>query len=793
MVEASPRRSFAASPAASSSSASSSPDETTHHAFQAETRRLLDIVTNSLYTDKEVFVRELVSNASDALEKRRHDALTSGGGDPGEEALAIKIAVDEARGVFVVEDNGAGMSESELRENLGTIARSGSKAFVEGLTSGEAANAAEAAEASSEAASKAPESSTATPPSASPAAASNIIGKFGVGFYAAFMVADRVDVFSSVGDGVGRRWSSAGDGSFSISPCEVDDDERASEDAEGGASGSKGGASGAFDRAPRRGTRIVLRVKDSDKPIAASAWAVETTLKKYSAFVGFPVYLNGRRMNDVDALWFKTRESEVSDEDATAFYRFVSGANDAPAFRMHFGADAPLTIRALLFAPGENPERGFGARALAEDQSGVSLYSRRVLIQQNARALLPPFLRFVRGVVDCEDVPLNISRENWQDSDLVRRLGDVVARRFVKFLGEKAKREPEKYEEWYGKLGVFLKEGVCGDQSYAYKDALVPLLRFETSRAPDEEEEEEEGKEEEEKDGDAKEEDDTKGDSKKRRRGRKKRALASLDEYVARMPEGQREIYYLVATGGRAQAERSPYLEAMRAKGYEVLFLYAHVDEFVMQHARKHKGFDLVSAEAADVDAWEEDADEKDASSKDEDASSKDASLSKDASNGFSNASNASSSAATLTSEEMSALCDWFATSALAGKVESVRPSTRLRASPALLTGHEPEAMRRYRAMLTMMADDRTAKKLDDLRNAATLELNPRHAIVRGIERLRGSEDESERRLATLAAEQVFDNARASAGAMDDPREMVGRVHEILERALEREGTANAS
>ena len=295
------------------------------------------------------------------------------------------------------------------------------------------------------------------------------------------------------------------------------------------------------------------------------------------------------------------------------------------------------------------------------------------------------------------------------------------------------------------------------------------------------------------KDGDAKEEDDTKGDSKKRRRGRKKRALASLDEYVARMPEGQREIYYLVATGGRAQAERSPYLEAMRAKGYEVLFLYAHVDEFVMQHARKHKGFDLVSAEAADVDAWEEDADEKDASSKDEDASSKDASLSKDASNGFSNASNASSSAATLTSEEMSALCDWFATSALAGKVESVRPSTRLRASPALLTGHEPEAMRRYRAMLTMMADDRTAKKLDDLRNAATLELNPRHAIVRGIERLRGSEDESERRLATLAAEQVFDNARASAGAMDDPREMVGRVHEILERALEREGTADAS
>jgi HSP90 family molecular chaperone len=466
---------------------------------------------------------------------------------------------------------------------------------------------------------------------------------------------------------------------------------------------------------------------------------VEAALKKHSAFVGFPVTLNGKRANAVDALWTKT-EKEVSDEDATAFYRFVGGGGSASetfTFRLHFSADAPLTVRALLFAPSENPERGFGGAVASENAGGVALYSRRVLIQQNARNVLPAFLRFIRGVIDCEDVPLNISRETPQDSALVRKLGEIVAKRVVKWLAEKAKREPEKYAEWYGKLGVFLKEGICGDESYLYKDALVPLLRFESSL---------------EKEG-------ANGEG---------AGLTSLDAYIERMPTTQKEVYYLVAPGGRKQAESSPYLEAARARGYEVLFLYAHVDEFVMQHVRRHRGKDLVSAEAATFEAEETSEESKDGDE--------------------SEASSEKKKKTALSAEKMSSLCDWFATEALPGRVTGVSTSARLVSAPALLTGHEPEAMRRYRAMLTMMSDEATAAKLDELKNAAALELNPKHAIIKGIERLRRDESEEKVRIAKLLAEQVFDNARVAAGALDDPREMVGRIHEILEVALRRVG-----
>ena len=674
------------------------------HAFQAETRRLLDIVTNSLYTDKEVFVRELVSNASDALEKCRHEFLVRGQ-DPG--SLTIDITTDEEQGTFSIADTGLGMSKEDLIANLGVIARSGSRAFVEEI------------DGSSE-----KDDATQKQKQTHASSAKSIIGKFGVGFYSAFMVSDRVEVFSNKenGDGAARahKWSSAGDGEFSVAECAVGDGP---------------------DEAPRRGTRIVLHVKDSEKALATSAWSVEAALRKHSAFVGFPVTLNGKRANAVDALWTKT-EKEVSDEDATAFYRFVGGGGSASetfTFRLHFSADAPLTVRALLFAPSENPERGFGgAGALSENAGGVALYSRRVLIQQNARNVLPNFLRFIRGVIDCEDVPLNISRETPQDTVLVRKLGEIVAKRVIKWLTEKAKREPQKYTEWYGKLGVFLKEGICGDESYLYKDALVPLLRFESSL---------------EKEG-------ANGEG---------AGLTSLDAYIERMPTTQKEVYYLVAPGGRKQAESSPYLEAARARGYEVLFLYAHVDEFVMQHVRRHRGKDLVSAEAATFEAEETSEESKDGDEKDPSEREK-------------------KKKAALSAEKMSSLCDWFATEALPGRVTGVSTSARLVSAPALLTGHEPEAMRRYRAMLTMMSDEATAAKLDELKNAAALELNPKHAIIKGIERLRRDESEEKVRIAKLLAEQVFDNARVAAGALDDPREMVGRIHEILEVALRRVG-----
>jgi len=629
--------------------------------FQAETKRLLDIVTNSLYADKEVFLRELVSNASDALEKARHDALRSGA-DPG--ALEIKITTDDEDGkTLVVEDDGFGMTRDELAENLGTIARSGSKAFLEGLER---------------------EGATAD-------AASNIIGKFGVGFYASFMVSDRVEVISNAGargDGKAWKWSSSGDGEFTV--------EEATES----------------DGAPTRGTKIVMHVKSADKHLV-SKWGVETVLKKYSSFVGFPVLLNGSRVNDIGALWMKD-EKELTDEDSIAFYRFISGASDMPTFRMSFKADAPMTIRSLLYFPAENPERiaGFGGHV----NSGVSLYTRRVLIQENTEKLLPPFLRFVRGVVDCEDVPLNISRESLQDSMLVRKLGQIVTKRVLKFLDEKAKKEPKKYNAWFSNLGFFLKEGVCSE--YAYKQELAELLRYESSSTETGE-------------------------------------LTSFREYVARMPEAQDKVHYIVAPS-RQQAEASPYLEAAKSRGYEVLFLYAHIDEFVMQHLHTVAGKPLVSVEEANLDVDAEKEDETETEKND---------------------------------TNDAALCAWFGDEALGGKLKEVKMSTRLVSSPALISGHEPEAMRRYRMVQTMASDAAASKKLAEMSNdfsMMTLELNPKHEMIRRVNAARDSADADVRRLAALVAEQIFDNARVAAGALDDPRAMLGRLNEILENTLPR-------
>ena len=454
----------------------------------------------------------------------------------------MDIKTNEADGTFTIVDTGLGMTKSDLQNNLGVIARSGSKEFVETLSGGGGDSSGSVAESTK-----------------------NIIGKFGVGFYSAFMVAEKgtscvsqirhtlfdhtiltlfwqnskVDVYSSIGDGVGHKWSSTGDGKYTISQCAIGDGENES---------------------PTRGTKITLQIKESDKQLAVSSWAVESVLKKYSAFVSFPVMLNDKKTNAIEALW-RRKENEVTDEDATAFYRFIgtnASVTDNFAFRLHFSADAPLTVRALLFAPTDNPERGFGgSQSGNNNESGVSLYSRRVLIQQNARNVLPSFLRFVRGVIDCEDVPLNISRETLQDSALVKKLGEIISKRVIKWLTEKAKKEPEKYNAWYAKLGVFLKEGVCGDESYLYKDLLVPLLRFESTNVVSN------------KDDKVSKDKDNAGNNTKDETKKQTASVTSLDEYVARMPAHQSEIYYLVATGGRKQAERSPYLEAMHARGFE--------------------------------------------------------------------------------------------------------------------------------------------------------------------------------------------------------------------------------
>ncbi|EOD09412.1 heat shock protein 90 [Emiliania huxleyi CCMP1516] len=451
--------------------------------FQAETKKLLDIVANSLYTDKEVFLREIVSNASDALEKRRYAEVT-GSAEEGAGEMAISITTDSEAGTLTITDSGIGMSRDDLVANLGTIASSGSKRFVQQLadTAGDGASAASA----------------------------NVIGQFGVGFYSVFMVADHVTVYSRQhGAEAGHCWRSSGDGAYELSEASN----------------------------VAAGTKIVLTLKEEEKRFA-SRWAVEANLRKYSSFVGFPVSVDGERANTIEALWTKAK-SEVSDEEHAEFFRFIAQDFSDPRYTLHFAADAPLAIKALFYIPESHPEKW----GMARMEPGVSLYSRRVLIQPRSDKLLPDWMRFVKGVVDSEDVPLNISRESMQDSALMRKLSSVLSRRVLKFLqergDERAKKDEEGYLAFFREFGQFIKEGVCAD--FELKSEAAKLLRFESTAAePD--------------------------------------TLVSLDEYIARMvPEQEDTIYYLV----------------------EVLLLTSTIDEFAMANLMSYAGKELVSAEKA--------------------------------------------------------------------------------------------------------------------------------------------------------------------------------------------------
>src|SRR3954471_5607163 len=375
--------------------------------FQAEIKQLLDIVIHSLYTEKEIFVRELVSNASDALEKLRHTQLTEKDVF-GDQALEINVTTDDKAKTLTIQDFGIGMTQAELIENLGTIAHSGSKQFLKALGEGGAKN-------------------------------TNLIGQFGVGFYSAFMVAKSVKVYSHSwrASEPGHVWTSTGTGSYEI------------EESEG----------------QRRGSKIVIELKD-DCADFAQDWKVKEILERYSAFVSFPINLNGKHVNAIQALWLRSK-SEIKDEEYTEFYKFVGHAFDEPRLKLHFSADAPLAINALLFVPKENTEK----LGLSRLEPTVSLYCRKVLIDAKPKDILPEWLRFLKGVVDSEDLPLNISRETMQDKSLIEKLNKVITKRFLKFLEDEARNRPDSFSEFYQEFGVFLKEGAAMD--FAHKDALV--------------------------------------------------------------------------------------------------------------------------------------------------------------------------------------------------------------------------------------------------------------------------------------------------------------------------------
>lgn len=607
------------------------------HEFQAEVQQMLDIVINSLYTDKEIFVRELVSNAVDALEKLRHIKLTEKTiADPNLD-LEINISTDEATNTITIADYGTGMTREELIGNLGTIAHSGSKDFLKELSKNDRKE-------------------------------TNIIGQFGVGFYSAFMVSDEVAVYT-------RSWN--------------EDSEHLCWRSDG-----KTGYKIETSSGERRGTKIVIKLKEKQEEFSKAA-RIREILENYSNFVPFAILLDGDRVNTVEAIWMKPK-SDVSDEEYSEFYKFTAKAFDEPKYRMHFNADAPLMINALLFVPRENPERpGFG-----QVDPGVSLYCNKVLINSTPKSLLPDWLRFLKGVIDSEDLPLNISREGMQDSALVQKLNRLIAKRFIKFLDREAKSDAEEFGTFYESFRSFLKEGVITDLEN--REGLLKLLRFESSV-------EEPG------------------------------VLSTLEDYVTRMKEGQDKIFYQISPERQA-IESAPYIEAFKARSIEVLFLYDPIDEYLVGALPSYADKELVSIAQSGIELEEITTDEQP-----EDA------------------------------DQASALCEWIK-EALGDRVAEVNVSKRLVDSPAAALTPGGSMSPQMKQMMRQVDPEFSSGR------EVHLEINPRHKLLKNLDSARTIQPE----FAKLVAEQIADNALLAAGLLEEGRDMVSRVYEIMQQSLEK-------
>ncbi|HEV2336833.1 MAG TPA: molecular chaperone HtpG [Stellaceae bacterium] len=469
--------------------------------FQAEVSRLLEIVAHSLYSDKEIFLRELISNASDACDRLRYAALTEPGLSEGEANYRVVLTPVKSSRTLTVADNGVGMNHDELVENLGTIARSGTAAFMKELAGGE------------------------TKPDMS------LIGQFGVGFYSAFMVADRVEVLSrKAGEVEGWRWVSDGQGSFTIEPAA---------------------------NVPR-GARITLHMREGDDEFL-EPHRIRQIVKRYSDHIGLPIVLSeGNKeetINTASALWTRPR-AEITAEQYKEFYHHVGHGFDEPWLTVHARAEGVLEFTYLLFVPSQKPFDLFDP----ERKPRVKLYVRRVFITDEGTELLPPYLRFVKGIVDSEDLPLNVSREMLQSNPMVARMRQQLTRRVLGELSKKASEAPEEYAKFWDAFGAVLKEGLYEDRDH--RDSLLPLARF---------------------------------------RSTMREGLVSLDEYVAQMRPGQEAIYTI--TGDTLDLlKKSPQLEGFRARGVEVLLLTDPIDEFWVQAIGTYSEKPFKSATRGGVD-----------------------------------------------------------------------------------------------------------------------------------------------------------------------------------------------
>ena len=460
--------------------------------FQAEARQVLDLMIHSLYTNKEIFLRELISNASDAIDRLRFEALTRPELIGNDDKLEIWIESDLKARTLTVHDNGIGMNREEVIANIGTIAKSGTRELLQTLREKQSSE-----------------------------AMTTLIGQFGVGFYSAFMVADRITLATRrAGEDKATEWESTGDGSFTIKEANK------------------------FTR----GTSITLHLKklgdDAEVEDFTEQWVISRIVKRYSDFVGYPIIYKDREgkqadkpLNSMKPIWTRPR-SEVTEEEYKEFYKHISHDWNEPVQSWSFRAEGRSEYQALLFVPSQAPFDLF----YATGKFGLHLYVRRVLIMEHCEELLPPYLRFIRGVVDSADLPLNVSRQRLQEDRHITQIRKWLVKKVLDSLEDMQKNDTAKYTEFWKQFGRVMKEGLNFD--FDNRDRLVPLYLFESSNDPEK--------------------------------------LTTLKDYIARMREGQDTIYFLTGSSRRA-VENSPHIEAFRDRGYEVLYLVDPVDEMFVQ------------------------------------------------------------------------------------------------------------------------------------------------------------------------------------------------------------------
>ncbi len=479
--------------------------------FKTDVKELLNILVHSLYTNREIFIRELVANASDALDKLRFES--NKGTEIYQNDLELEITVngDEKENTITITDTGLGMTKEEIINNIGTIAKSGSAEFLKQLSENKEQ-------------------------------ANNIIGKFGVGFYSVFMVADKVEIFSRSFkvDAKPIKWVSDGLGSFEVE--ELNEDRR-------------------------RGTEIVIYLKEDSKEYSEKT-RIENVIKTHSNFISFPIKSGDEQLNTVSAIW-REPKSNIKPEQYNEFYKFQSHDFEDPFHVIHKSIDAPIQFNALLFIPKKNMDM-FGFN---RENYGLDLYVRRVLINHQNKDLLPEYLSFVKGVVDSEDLPLNISRETLQENVVFSKIASTVTKQVLSELTKMAKDDKEKYAQFWKEFSRIFKMGYA---DYANQEKFVELLRFDSSANDNKEQ------------------------------------LVAFAEYTERMKDEQKDIYYMTGPSREALLT-DPHLEIFKRKGLEVLYLYDPVDEFVISSINKYKEFELKSVDQVDLKSLEKlgDSEEK--------------------------------------------------------------------------------------------------------------------------------------------------------------------------------------